>query len=97
VAKRIAVALAAGLAIALWPESAAFAGTARALAFSDRGRFPTSGFEIGLMAGAVVILIVIGFLLRYLSRPRKRKNESGSDKPPRSEADRNRASEGEDA
>ena len=36
-----------------------------------RSRYPSSGFEIALMVIAVLVLVGAGFLLRYLSRPRK--------------------------
>jgi uncharacterized membrane protein YczE len=85
VIRRIVLALAAGMIMALLPATAAYASSGLVLALSadvDRNRFPSSGFEIGLMAGAVVVLIVIGFLLRYLSRPGKAKEEARGENTP---------------
>lgn len=87
--KRLALAFAVGIATALLSATAAFASTGLNSAMSvriERGRYPTSGLEMGLMAGGVVVLIAIGFLLRYLSRPRKRKEGTREDKTPESEA-----------
>lgn len=72
--RRIPLALAGGALIALLGAPAASAGSGLHLAtyaLIDRGEYPTSGSEIALIAIGVVILIAIGFLLRYLARPRK--------------------------
>lgn len=88
-AKRIASALAASTAIALLSAREAVAASGLDLTMSvgvERGRYPDSGFEIGLMAGGVVILIAIGFLLRYLSRPRRPEKVTTDDKVAEGEA-----------
>ena len=51
-----------------------------------RGRFPSSGFEIALMVIAVLVLVGAGFLLRYLSRPRKPKSEASEVTAPEGDA-----------
>ena len=43
---------------------------------TDRGVFPSTGFQIALIAIAVVVLVAGGVLLRYFSRPRTKQRES---------------------
>jgi hypothetical protein len=42
---------------------------------TDRGVFPSTGFQIALIAIAVVVLVAGGVLLRYFSRPRTRQRK----------------------
>jgi phosphotransferase system glucose/maltose/N-acetylglucosamine-specific IIC component len=95
VARRIALALAGGLLVALLWTTGAVAGSGLDLAAHaqiDRGRYPTSGFEIALMAIGVAVLVAIGFLLRYLARPKKPKDKKPEEKTPKGEAQESRAS-----
>ncbi len=87
--RRITLALAGGMLVALLWTTAALAGSDLDLAAHaqiDRGQYPTSGFEIALMAIGVVVLIAIGFLLRYLARPKKPKDKTSEEKGPKGEA-----------
>jgi flagellar basal body-associated protein FliL len=43
---------------------------------TGRARYPSAGFQIALIAIAVVVLVVGGILLRYFSRPRKAERKS---------------------
>ena len=43
---------------------------------TDRGVFPSTGFQIALIAIAVVVLVAGGVLLRCFSRPRTKRHES---------------------
>ena len=88
-ARRIALALAGGMIVALFWVTAALAGSDLDLvahAQIDRGQYPTSGFEIALMAIGVVVLVAIGFLLRYLARPKKPMDKTSEKKTPKDEA-----------
>ena len=83
-ARRIALALAGGMLVALLWTTGALAGSGLDLAAHaqiDRGQYPTSGFEIALMAIGVAVLIAIGFLLRYLARPAKPKDQTPKKTP----------------
>ena len=42
---------------------------------TDRGVFPSTGFQIALIAIAVVVLVAGGVLLRYFSRPRTKQHK----------------------
>lgn len=42
---------------------------------TDRGVFPSTGFQIALIAIAVVVLVAGGVLLRYFSRPRTKQRK----------------------
>ena len=43
---------------------------------TDRGVYPSTGFQIALIAIAVVVLVAGGVLLRYFSRPRTKGHKS---------------------